>query len=41
MMWDIADAQYYFSPELFPDFTEEKYEEALEEYARRQRRFGG
>jgi undecaprenyl diphosphate synthase len=41
MMWDIADAQYYFSPELFPDFTEEKYEEALLEYARRQRRFGG
>lgn len=41
MMWDIADAQYYFSPELFPDFTEEKYEEALCEYARRQRRFGG
>jgi len=41
MMWDIADAQYYFSPELFPDFTDEKYEEALEEYAKRQRRFGG
>ncbi|MFA6047538.1 MAG: polyprenyl diphosphate synthase [Parcubacteria group bacterium] len=41
MMWDIADAQYYFSPELFPDFDDKKYEEALEEYARRQRRFGG
>lgn len=41
MMWDIADAQYYFSSELFPDFDEKKYEEALEEYARRQRRFGG
>jgi undecaprenyl diphosphate synthase len=41
MMWDIADAQYYFSPELFPDFTAEKYEEALEDYAKRQRRFGG
>ena len=41
MMWDLADAQYYFSPELFPDFNVEKYEEALGEYARRQRRFGG
>lgn len=41
MMWDLANSQYYFSPELFPDFTDEKYEEALEEYARRQRRFGG
>lgn len=41
MMWDTADAQYFFSPELFPDFNEEKFEEALEEYVRRQRRFGG
>lgn len=40
MMWDVADAQYYFSPELFPDFGVDKYSEALEEYARRQRRFG-
>lgn len=41
MMWDLSDSQYYFSQELFPDFTEEKYEEALADYARRQRRFGG
>lgn len=41
MMWDLSDSQYYFSPELFPDFTVEKYEEALADYARRQRRFGG
>ena len=41
MMWDLADSQYYFSPELFPDFNDQKYAEALEEYARRQRRFGG
>lgn len=41
MMWDLAESQYYFSPELFPDFTTKKYEEALADYARRQRRFGG
>jgi undecaprenyl diphosphate synthase len=41
MMWDTADAQLYFSPDKFPDFNEEKFEEALEEYAKRQRRFGG
>jgi undecaprenyl diphosphate synthase len=41
MMWDVADAQLYFSSEKFPDFTPEKFEEALEEYARRERRFGG
>lgn len=41
MMWDVADAQLFFSEDKFPDFDEKKYEEALEEYARRQRRFGG
>ena len=40
MMWDVADAQLYFSEEKFPDFTPEKLEEALEEYAMRGRRFG-
>jgi len=40
MMWDTANAQLYFAPEMYPDFNEEKLEEALEEYARRQRRFG-
>lgn len=40
MMWDVADAQLYFSNEKFPDFTPEKFEEALEDYAKRQRRFG-
>ena len=40
MMWDIANAQLYFSPVNFPDFNEEKFGEALDEYASRQRRFG-
>lgn len=40
MMWDVADAQLYFSEEKFPDFTPERMEEALEEYAKRGRRFG-
>jgi undecaprenyl diphosphate synthase len=40
MMWDAADAQLYFSPENFPDFDEKRFEEALDDYARRQRRFG-
>ena len=41
MMWDTADAQLYFSENFYPDFGPEKFNEALEEYARRQRRFGG
>jgi len=40
MMWDTADSQLFFSPLMFPDFTVEKYEKTLEEYARRQRRYG-
>lgn len=40
MMWDLADAQYYFSDILFPDFDDLRYEEALQSYAKRQRRFG-
>lgn len=40
MMWDTANAQLYFSDDKYPDFGEEKLGEALEEYARRQRRFG-
>jgi undecaprenyl diphosphate synthase len=40
MMWDAADAQLYFSADNFPDFNEKKFEEALDDYAARQRRFG-
>jgi undecaprenyl diphosphate synthase len=40
MMWDAADAQLYFSDLNFPDFGEKEFEEALEEYRRRGRRFG-
>lgn len=40
MMWDIANAQLYFSDSLYPDFNDLKFEEAMEEYEKRQRRFG-
>jgi len=40
MMWDSADAQYYFTNTLFPDFHREDFIEALKEYERRERRFG-
>ncbi len=40
MMWDIADAQLYFSEKLYPDFDEQSFAESIEEYARRARRFG-
>lgn len=40
MMWDIANAQLYFSDKLFPDFNENELEKAIEEYQRRERRMG-
>ena len=40
MMWDSANAQLYFSEEKFPDFNEKKFDEALLDYEKRQRRFG-
>lgn len=40
MMWDTANSQYYFSEKLWPDFTEEEFKEAVEDYRNRDRRFG-
>jgi undecaprenyl diphosphate synthase len=40
MMWDVADAQLYFSDKLWPDFTAEDFRAAIEEYGNRQRKFG-
>lgn len=40
MMWETADAQLFFSEKNWPDFTTEDYHSALEEYSRRQRKFG-
>lgn len=40
MMWDIADAQLFFSDKLYPDFGPETFRAAIEEYGERSRRFG-
>lgn len=40
MMWDSADAQYYFTNTLFPDFSSNEFIVALREYDKRERRFG-
>ncbi len=40
LMWEAADAQLYFFEKSFPDFDSREFEKALEEYARRSRRFG-
>ena len=41
LMWQCAYSEFVFVDELWPDFTPEKYEKALEIYQSRDRRFGG
>ena len=40
MMWDIANSQMYFSQKLYPDFNEEEFEKAVDEFDKRERRMG-
>jgi len=41
LLWQCAYSELVFRDELWPDFGREAFEEALAEYERRQRRFGG
>lgn len=41
LLWQCAYAEFYFTPVLFPDFTKACLNEALQDYARRDRRMGG
>lgn len=41
LLWQAAYSEFYFTPVLWPDFKEEHFIQAVEEYGRRQRRFGG
>ena len=40
MMWDIADAELYFSKKLSPDFTADDFRDAVKDYSARRRRLG-
>jgi len=41
LLWQAAYAELYFLEKHWPDFQEQDLDDALAEYARRQRRFGG
>jgi undecaprenyl diphosphate synthase len=41
LLWQSAYAEYVFTDTLWPDFGPEELRSAIEEYARRRRRFGG
>ncbi len=40
MMWDVANAQLYFTKTLWPDFSPEECKKALEYFSRAERRMG-
>ena len=41
MLWQASYAELYFPKVYFPDFDEKEFDKAIDEYNKRQRRFGG
>ncbi len=41
LLWQLAYSEFYFSDRLWPDFTPEDLLAAIQDYASRERRFGG
>lgn len=41
LLWQISYSELYVTDVMWPDFREEHFKQALEEYARRGRRYGG
>jgi undecaprenyl diphosphate synthase len=40
LLWQLAYAEFYFTPALWPDFDRAEFDSALAAYGRRERRFG-
>lgn len=41
MLWQLAYSEFYFTDVFWPEFSEEHFMAAIQEYQRRARRFGG
>lgn len=41
LLWQSAYSELYITPILWPDFTPENFDQAVDEYAQRNRRYGG
>ena len=41
LLWQSAYSELVFPDVMWPDFTPEEYEKAIEDYQSRERRFGG
>ncbi len=39
--WQLVYSEFYFTDKLWPDFTSEDLDEAIKEFNRRNRKFGG
>ncbi len=40
LLWELSYAEFYFTETCWPDFRQDEFRQALDEYARRKRRFG-
>jgi undecaprenyl diphosphate synthase len=40
LLWELAYAEFYFTPVLWPDFNEKEFQKALADFELRHRRFG-
>ncbi len=41
LLWEIAYSEFYISEKYWPEFTKEDFVEAIKDYQKRDRRFGG
>lgn len=41
LLWQLAYTEFWFTDVLWPDFDEEEFMKALQEYRQRKRRYGG
>ena len=41
LLWQSAYTELWFTKTLWPDFTEEEFKKAIEDFKKRERRFGG
>ena len=41
MLWQLSYSEFYFPKTYFPDFKKDEFDQAILEYNKRDRRFGG
>jgi undecaprenyl diphosphate synthase len=41
MLWQLAYAEFHFTPVLWPDFRKDEFFDAIRDFQNRERRFGG